>query len=246
MGVFLSVSHGMSARRPRALLTASVLVAALGGAAAQAAEAAPAAPAAITASEPAGRYAGKAVALGEDLVAVLRDDPRAGGPEVWVRAVPPHWQPGDAYMYRVLDTLDRDHLTTTQRGLSLRLTGADGPAPVLLATGGRAGPRTFPLPKAGTPDARGCTVVTEHAIGAGTVAVLSNGPQGPSAFFRNAADGTRVGGVVDRAHPALPRSAGFAARLVRPDGPDPGLVTDMEGGGHPSDTIPFPAPGCVG
>ncbi|MFI0232235.1 hypothetical protein [Streptomyces sp. NPDC017086] len=239
----------VSARR-RAVLTLPVLLTALGTGAVLPVTAASAAPAARTAvaapaSPPDARYAGKAVALGKDLVAVLRNDPEAGGPEAWIRAVRPHWRPGDAYTYRVLAKLDRTHTASALHGLSLRLTGTGGSAPALRVTGAEGGPHTFALPGAGTPDARGCTIVTEHSIGAGTVAVLSNGPAGPSAFFEDAGDGTRFAGVIDRARPALPRSAGFAARIVHPDGPAPRLVTTMEGGGHPASTTPFPAPGCV-
>ncbi|MFF9583110.1 hypothetical protein [Streptomyces achromogenes] len=238
------------ARRRRALLTASVLLTALGTTAVLPAATASATPAVQAAKatpkpDPAGRYAGKAVAIGKDMVAVLRNDPKAGGPEAWIRAVPAHWRSGDAYMGRTLAKLDRGHVTATQRGLALRLVDAKGSKPALRVTGAKGGPRTFALPKAGTPDARGCTVITERFIGAGTVAVLSNGLNGPSAFFKDAGDGTRFAGVVNRAHPSLPASAGFLARIIDPNGAAPKLRTNMEGGGHPASTTPFPAPGCV-
>ncbi|MFI9254569.1 hypothetical protein [Streptomyces sp. NPDC053069] len=236
--------HTVSARRRRSLLTASVLLSAVGATALLPAASASAATTAHAAA-PSARFAGKAVAIGQDMVAVLRNDPRAGGPEAWIRAVPPHWQQGDAYMYRVLTGLDRGHRTARERGLALRLVGADGSAPALRVTDAEGGTRTFTLPKAGTPDARGCTLIQEQFIGGGTVAVLSNGPKGPEAFFKDAGDGTRVGGVVNRAHPALPKSAGFVARIVDPYGPAPELLTNMEGGGHPASTTDFPAPGCV-
>jgi hypothetical protein len=145
----------VSARRHRRTpLTASVLLTALGATAvlpvATAAATAAAAPAAAEATADA-RYAGKAVAIGKDLVAVLRDDPGAGGPEAWIRAVPPHWRSGDAYLYRVLDKLDRGHPAAVQRGLSLRLAGAGGSAPELRVTGAGGGEHSYPLPKAGTP-----------------------------------------------------------------------------------------------
>ncbi|MFJ3304566.1 hypothetical protein ACIPSA_15860 [Streptomyces sp. NPDC086549] len=230
----------------RSLLTASALVGALGATALLPAAAASAAPATNpAATNPAARYAGKSVAIGQDMVAVLRNDPGAGGPEAWIRAVSPHWRQGDAYMYRVLDMLDGSHGTGKERGLSLSLVGAKGSAPALRVTSAKNGTHTFPLPKAGTPDARGCTIIDETSIGAGTVAVLSNGPKGPSAFFKNEGDGTRVGGVVDRAHPELPKSAGFLASIIDPNGSAPKLLTNLEGGGHPAGTTPFPAPGCV-
>ncbi|WEO96771.1 hypothetical protein A6P39_023615 [Streptomyces sp. FXJ1.172] len=230
----------VSARRRRSLLTASVLLGAVGATALLPVATASAAPAA----DPAARYAGEAVPIGRHMVAVLRNDPHAGGPEAWIRAVPAHWRQGDAYMYRVLGKLDRDHTTAEQRGLSLRLTGTLGSAPALRVTA-EGSTHVIALPKAGTADARGCTVIAEQDIGAGAVAVLSNGLHGPSAFFKDAGDGTRFGGVVNRAHPSLPKSAGFIARIVNPYGPAPKLRTDMEGGGHPASTTPFPAPGCV-
>ncbi|GHH03342.1 hypothetical protein [Streptomyces rubradiris] len=235
-----------SARR-RALMTASVLLTALGTTAVLPVATASAAPTAKAAPKPnpAARYAGKAVAIGKDMVAVLRNDPKAGGPEAWIRAVPENWRSGDPYMNRVLAGLDRGHVTATQRGLSLRLVDPKGAKPALRVTGGKGGPRTYALPKVGTPDARGCTIITQHFIGAGTVAVLSNGLNGPSAFFKDAGDGTRVAGVVNRAHPSLPKSAGFLAQIVDPKGAAPKLRTNMEGGGHPASTTPFPAPGCV-
>ncbi|MGW7407072.1 hypothetical protein ACWGI9_25705 [Streptomyces sp. NPDC054833] len=239
----------------RSLLAAPVLVGALVAPALLPVATASATPAtrptagAPAAGDPAARYAGKSVAIGQNMVAVLRNDPGAGGPEAWIRAVGPNWRQGDAYMYRVLDKLDRSHGRAEQRGLSLSLVGAEGSAPALKVTGTAAGAKsgthTYPLPKVGTPDARGCTLVDESFIGAGTVAVLSNGPGGPSAYFKNEGDGTRVGGVVDRAHPALPKSAGFVARIIDPYGKAPELLTDMEGGGHPAGTTAFPAPGCV-
>ncbi|WP_316749591.1 hypothetical protein [Streptomyces herbicida] len=225
----------------RSLLTASVLVGALGATALLPVATASAAPA----TNPAARYAGKSVAIGQDMVAVLRNNPDAGGPEAWIRTVQPTWRQGDAYMYRVLDKLDRSHGTAKQRGLSLSLVGVKGSAPALTVTSAGTGTHTYPLPKVGTPDARGCTIIEENFIGAGTVAVLSNGPKGPSAFFKDAGDGTRVGGVVNRAHPALPKSAGFVARIIDPYGKAPKLLTNMEGGGHPAGTTAFPAPGCA-
>ncbi|MFI2645200.1 hypothetical protein [Streptomyces sp. NPDC018610] len=196
-------------------------------------------------TDPGARYAGKAVAIGGNMVAVLRDDPEAGGPEAWIRAESAHWKPGDAYMSRVLAKLDSTHRTARQGGLSLELTGVTGSAPALGVRTAAGSTTTYALPKAGTPDARGCTIIKEAPVGAGTVAVLSNGPTGPQAFFEDAGDGTRFGGVVDRARPALPASAGFVARIVSPSGSAPVLVTDMEGGGHPATTTAFPKPGCV-
>ncbi|MGW4277263.1 hypothetical protein ACWEGQ_34105 [Streptomyces seoulensis] len=235
----------------RSVLTAAtvLLAGALGATAVLPAAAAPAGPARTVAhvagTDPGARYAGKAVAIGGGMAAVLRNDPRAGGPEAWIRAVGPHWKPGDAYMYRVLAKLDSTTRTARQGGLSLELTGVTGSAPTLRVRTAAGVTRTYALPKAGTADARGCTIIKEASIGAGTMAVLSNGPTGPQAFFKDAGDGTRFGGVVNRAHPALPESAGFVARINGANGPAPVLVTNMEGGGHPATTTPFPKPGCL-
>ncbi|MEU5087684.1 hypothetical protein [Streptomyces sp. NPDC021356] len=232
----------------RSVLAAAVLATALGATAALPAASAAAAGRtahAAVSTDPGARYAGKAVSIGPNLVAVLRNDPKAGGPEAWIRAVSANWKPGDAYMSRVLTELDRGHLTAKQGNLSLKLTGVGGSAPALQVHSDKGATKTYALPKVGSPDARGCTIVHEASIGAGTLAVLSNGPAGPRAFFEDADDHTRFAGVVDRSHPALPKSAGFLARIVDPNGPAPKLVTNMEGGGHPATTTAFPAPGCV-
>ena len=230
------------ARHRRSFLAASVLVGALGATVLPVAAASAAT--SVTAN-PAARYAGKAVAIGQNMVAVLRNDPHAGGPEAWIRAEPRNWRPGDAYMDRVLTKLDRGHTTVKEHGLSLRLVGATGSSPSLRVTSVKGSARTFALPKAGTADARGCTIIQQQSIGAGTDAVLSNGPSGPSVFFKDAGDGTRFAGVINRAHPSLPKSAGFVAYIKNPYGSAPKLVTNMEGGGHLPSTTAFPAPGCV-
>ncbi|MFF4221988.1 hypothetical protein ACFYZH_03865 [Streptomyces abikoensis] len=92
------------------------------------------------------RYAGNAVYIGNGMVAVLRNDPEAGGPEAWIRHVGEQWKPGDTYMVRVVGKLDRENTSATIEGLQLRLVDADGSAPVLEVTGNGA-TKTFALPK---------------------------------------------------------------------------------------------------
>ncbi|MEU8585233.1 hypothetical protein [Streptomyces abikoensis] len=92
------------------------------------------------------RYAGNAVYIGNGMVAVLRNDPEAGGPEAWIRHVGEQWKPGDKYMFRVVGKLDRENTSATIEGLQLRLVDADGSAPVLEVTGNGA-TKTFALPK---------------------------------------------------------------------------------------------------
>ncbi|MFB7633700.1 hypothetical protein ACFC0M_22545 [Streptomyces sp. NPDC056149] len=196
------------------------------------------------------RYAGEPVYLGNGHVAVLRNDPAAGGPEAWIRYVGPQWKPGDTYMVRVVGLLDRADRTATIGGMTLRLLDADGAAPRLQVTGPQ-GTKTYALPRSTKPDAKSgakpvsqrgdCTATERQPIGAGTVAVLTNGPKGPRATFEGAGDPPEpLPHVLDRAHPQLPDSAGFLAKIVDADGARPKLITNMEGGGHPASTTRFP------
>ncbi|MFH8348022.1 hypothetical protein [Streptomyces sp. NPDC018045] len=158
----------MTAQSARRTLRAAVASAALGaavlGSASGAFAAAPgtsAAPAvaasARAATDGADRYEGKPVAIGNGMVAVLRNVPSAGGPEAWIRYVGPQWKPGDWYLVRVLGLLDRAHPSATLKGLSLRLTGASGTSPKLHVSGGPGGPKSYLLPKAATPATGGKT-----------------------------------------------------------------------------------------
>ncbi|MYT33365.1 MULTISPECIES: hypothetical protein [unclassified Streptomyces] len=96
------------------------------------------------------RYAGQPVYIGKGYVAVLRNDPAAGGPEAWIRYVGPQWKPGDTYIVRVIDLLDRGHRTASLDGMTLRLLGADGSAPKLQVTGPQ-GTKTYALPRSAEP-----------------------------------------------------------------------------------------------
>ncbi|KUL38631.1 hypothetical protein ADL22_17850 [Streptomyces sp. NRRL F-4489] len=198
------------------------------------------------------RYAGRPVYLGNGYLAVLRNDPSAGGPEAWIRYVGPHWKPGDTYMVRVMDVLNRTHRTAHLGGLTLRLLDATGAAPTLQVTGPQ-GTRTYALPRSAKPGAepagrpKDCTATKRQDIGAGTMAVLTNGPKGPRVTFEAAGDPSeRLPYVLDREHPVIPEKAGFVAKIVDAYGPRPKLITNMEGGGHPAMTTSFPqAPqGC--
>ncbi|WP_330332250.1 hypothetical protein OHS33_22765 [Streptomyces sp. NBC_00536] len=96
------------------------------------------------------RYEGVPVYIGKGLVAVLRN--KAEGPEAWIRYVGTGWKPGNPYLVRVMDKLDRTHPTTTLSGLHLALTKTNTRTPVLTVTGPGSGTRataSYPLPSAG-------------------------------------------------------------------------------------------------
>ncbi|MFK8848746.1 hypothetical protein [Streptomyces sp. Ac-502] len=289
----------MTAQSARRTLRAAVASAALGAAvlgsasgafaATSATTATPvtAAAAAPSAADPTARYEGKPVAIGNGMVAVLRNVPAAGGPEAWIRYVGPQWKPGDWYLVRVLGLLDREHPSAQLKGLSLRLTGLSGPSPKLHVSGGPGGTKSFALPTSAAPAAGGtstggtsahevgrhqagqatahqqsrptahrtgsgtapggrksCTVTRRVAIGGGTLAVLTRGPQGPSATFEDGPGDAVPGARLDRAHPTLAR---FGAKIVDPYGARPKLRFKMQGADYPTGTANFPAlpQGCA-
>ncbi|MEU4199674.1 hypothetical protein AB0F64_06950 [Streptomyces sp. NPDC026294] len=157
----------MTAQSARRTLRAAVASAALGaavlGSASGAFAATPAttttpvtvATAAQSAADPTARYEGKPIAIGNGMVAVLRNVPAAGGPEAWIRYVGPQWKPGDWYLVRVLGLLDREHPSAHLKGLSLRLTGLSGTSPKLHVSGGPGGAKSFALPQSAAPAAGG-------------------------------------------------------------------------------------------
>ncbi|OKI09831.1 hypothetical protein A6A06_04130 [Streptomyces sp. CB02923] len=272
----------MTAQSARRTLRAAVASAALGaavlapvsgafaatpgapGAAAPAASSAAARPAA----DGTGRYEGQPVAIGNGMVAVLRNVPSAGGPEAWIRYVGPQWKPGDWYLVRVLGLLDREHPTAHLKGLSLRLTGVSGTSPKLRVSGGTGGAKSYALPKAAAPATGGkvtgtggrhqagqtaahrpgngtasgsrksCTVTRRVAIGGGTLAVLTRGPQGPGASFEDGPGNAVPGTSLDRTHPSLAR---FGAKIIDPYGARPKLRFTMQGASYPPGTANFPA-----
>ncbi|MEU7132000.1 hypothetical protein [Streptomyces sp. NPDC046261] len=113
------------------------------------------------------------------------------------------------------------------KGQRVRLGAADGAVTVQVM----AGP-------SGTTQ---CTATIEANIGAGTIAVLTNGPKGPQVRYKDGS-GDISGVIMDREHP----SDGRTGKIVDPDGAHPRLVTKMQGGDYPSVTTDFPvAPeGC--
>ncbi|MFG2920721.1 hypothetical protein ACGFYA_04295 [Streptomyces sp. NPDC048305] len=84
-----------------------------------------------------------------------------------------------------------------------------------------------------------CVATIKKSIGAGTEALLTISPSGPSVVFQGAGDGTVIA-QLDRTHPRLPDSAGFVGEILGPDSHAPRLRTNMEGGGHPATVNDFP------
>ncbi|OWA03542.1 hypothetical protein B9W62_24820 [Streptomyces sp. CS113] len=121
--------------------------------------------------------------------------------------------------------------------------GSPGQGPVTPVTS----PTPTPSVTDGGSDGQGpvtpvrCVATKTQNIGAGTAAVLSIGPSGPSVRFQGAGeDGYLPGLFLDRAHPKLPASAGFLAEILQPSSSHPQLRTNMEGGGHPASVTAFP------
>lgn len=85
-----------------------------------------------------------------------------------------------------------------------------------------------------------CVAVKEAWIGAGTDAVMTIAPSGPSVSFKDAGSGKVLSERLDRTHPKLPANAGFLAEILDPNGPAPKLRTNMEGGGHKASVKDFP------
>ncbi|MGW2859767.1 hypothetical protein [Streptomyces sp. NPDC001205] len=239
--------------RRRAALRAAVATAALAGALltpAAAFAATPAqAPAAATATKPTGdRYDGEKVLVHKDathgVLAVLRNGPE--GPEAWFRAVGPDWKPGDVWAVRVIAGVSRSQPTDSAKeyvvGLKAQLLDASSATPRVKVTSPDGTSRTYDLPqgkpaaKPGTPGATGvsakdCTVTQSVSIGAGTAAVLTMSPNGPTATFQDG-PGNPVPslGKLDRKHPKLPESAGIYAEILNPYGTAPQLKSKVEGG----------------
>ncbi|MFF8804117.1 hypothetical protein [Streptomyces omiyaensis] len=78
-----------------------------------------------------------------------------------------------------------------------------------------------------------------YAIGAGTQAQLTMTTKGPQAKIVTAGD-DKVIGVLDRAHPSLPASAGIVARIDGAFTATPSLYTKVEGGEAKGSSTPFP------
>ncbi|MEV0976708.1 hypothetical protein [Streptomyces sp. NPDC049915] len=125
-----------------ALRTAVATVALLGAVALPASAAFAAGSHAVTtasarAATPAGadaRYDGYKLYVAPGTLAVLRNVPSDGGPQVWLRAVSTRWQQTDGWGGRVLALLDRGHTTATVGGRTYRLTGVATARPMLEIT----------------------------------------------------------------------------------------------------------------
>ncbi|MYV39018.1 hypothetical protein GT030_09060, partial [Streptomyces sp. SID1328] len=85
-----------------------------------------------------------------------------------------------------------------------------------------------------------CVVTVTRSIGAGTEALVTISPSGPSVDFRGAGETKLMPYHLDRLRPKLPASAGFLAEILDPDSTHPRLRTNMEGGGHPATVQDFP------
>lgn len=85
-----------------------------------------------------------------------------------------------------------------------------------------------------------CVVTVTRSIGAGTEALVTISPSGPSVVFRGAGETKLLPYTLNRLHPKLPASAGFQAEILDPTGTHPRLRTTMEGGGHPATVQDFP------
>ncbi|MEU1073927.1 MULTISPECIES: hypothetical protein [unclassified Streptomyces] len=93
------------------------------------------------------RYSGAPVYIGKGYVAVLRNHTADGGPEAWIRVVGPDWKPGDNYMFRVMDRLDRTRTSTVVDGIHLRLNRVGGELPELVVSGAGSTNRTVYFPE---------------------------------------------------------------------------------------------------
>ncbi|MGW4224737.1 hypothetical protein ACWEG1_14905 [Streptomyces bauhiniae] len=85
-----------------------------------------------------------------------------------------------------------------------------------------------------------CVVTVTRNIGAGTEALVTISPTGPSVQFQGAGDTKLLPYTLNRLHPKLPASAGFLAEILDPNSTHPRLRTNMEGGGHPASVQDFP------
>ncbi|MFF3212206.1 hypothetical protein ACFYYB_16255 [Streptomyces sp. NPDC002886] len=225
----------------RTALAAAVLAGALLAPTGSAFAATPARPAAASSTVP-DRYAGTPVLISEGVVAVLRN--KSEGPEAWVRAVPKDWKQGDSYMGRVLAVVDVKHPTATVDGLRLRFVEEDVHHPLLSVTkDGKT--TTHPFPKGQGPECLSEPV--RQSIGAGAVALLMTGPNGPVAQLEFAEEGEGGHTSLTRANPSLPKGAGIVARILNPSSAKPVFEWKTQGGSTPYGHATFPAlpKGCT-
>lgn len=225
-----------------AIVTAVVAGTLLAPAATSAFAAAPQTALSAAAASDNSRYEGEPVYIGEGLVAVLRN--KAEGPEAWIRFVGTDWKPGDTYMVRVMDKLDRTHTSGVLSGLELKLTKADTAAPVLTVT--KAGvTKSYPLPKGEATTPASCvSAVKTVRLGEYKSADLTMSPQGPKAFVRNL-EGDPAPQTLDRTHPNGPNPD--ALRIENPSGAKPVLRWKYQVGDSKALSADFPAlpKGCT-
>ncbi|WP_030210314.1 hypothetical protein [Streptomyces sp. NRRL S-87] len=192
------------------------------------------------------RYLGRAVPIGNGLVAVLRND-GATGPEAWIRYVGPDWTPGETYMVRVVGLLDARHPRARIGGLELALVRPGSGRPVLEVTKGGV-TKAYALPPRGSDLGRGCvSQVRRTDLGAGVFADLTTSTTGPQALLYAWAAPAKAFATLDREHPSLPDSAGFVVRITGA-GSRPVLEWKTQGGPAPYGHQAFPAlpEGCRG
>lgn len=149
-GVLLAPSASSAAPAPAVHTPSAVSVTSSASASSSASSSASASAASRSASpDPSddGRYGGETVLVGRGRLAVLRNGPE--GPEVWLRAVAPDWEPGDGWAGRVLAKLDPSHpRAVLDGGTRYELTGSgDGRYALTVRERGESAPHAFhPLP----------------------------------------------------------------------------------------------------
>ncbi|MER5733450.1 hypothetical protein ABT084_34840 [Streptomyces sp. NPDC002138] len=229
------------------LVTAAVAGTLLAPAATSAFAAATAPQTAVSAVSAAGtasddsRYEGKPVYIGEGLVAVLRNG--AEGPEAWIRFVGTAWKPGDNYMVRVVEKLDRTHTSATVGSLQLKLTHSDQAVPLLTVTvnGTTA---SYPLPKGkavpAEPTDPCVSEVKQVQVGGYRFADLTMSPQGPKAYVHSTdpqADPWSI--TLTRTSPTGTRA--YYLHIANPSGAAPVMEWKTQGGDSPVYKSSFPA-----
>ncbi|WP_328927298.1 hypothetical protein OG429_23860 [Streptomyces sp. NBC_00190] len=227
--------------RTALVLRTSIVTAALAGAmllpAAGAAFAASAAAPQAAAASDDSRYEGEVHAIGQGLVAVLRN--KEEGPEAWIRWVGPEWKPGDPYLVSVVAKLDRTRTSDKVGDVYLELTEAESAKPVLVVTRGGVA-KSYPLP-AGQAAAECRVGPKQESLGAGVSAYLYFGEYGPEAYLFHSGD-DRGFARLDRDNPALPDAQGIIVRIVNPSGAAPVLEWKTQGGADaPFGRTSFPA-----
>ncbi|KOU37582.1 hypothetical protein [Streptomyces sp. WM6378] len=92
------------------------------------------------------------------------------------------------------------------------------------------------------PASKACIASLEADIGAGTSALMTLSPSGPTVTFKDGPGHPIPSlGTLDRKRPELPASAGIHAEILKPYGTAPQLRTKVEGGpGAPYQVQDFP------